>query len=244
MKKQFLFIAAIIAAALFSCTKEKIETPPAANESFESISKPVIQIDPLSIDLDGWFKFNGNLKEASGKLPDGIQSPLKRTGVVYTTDRKGVANAALKLDGSYWVDFSQVTQQMNSSLSIWIKRTMLFPDATIISPNGWGERIDQDNYVFRGLVQNGWILPEVYSASFTDPSWYHVVVTFDGTTMKLYVNGKLQGSNTPPQHSYPNDKIHYLLGATFSGYWQGAIDDLRFYKRTLTDSDVTALYNQ
>lgn len=246
MKKQFLFTAVIISGILFSCTKEKIETPQTSTpEELAKASVPgPITLDPLSVDLDGWFKFNNNLKEASGKLPDGVQSPLMRTGVGYTTDRKGVANAALQLNGSYYVDFSQVTQQINSSLSIWIKRTTLFPDATIIAPNGWGERIDQNNYVFRGLVQNGWILPEVYSAAFINSGWYHVVVTFDGTMMKLYVNGKLQGTNSPYPHPYPNDKIHYTLGATLGGYWQGAIDDLRFYKRTLTDSDVTALYNQ
>lgn len=250
MKKQFQILAAtFITVAFISCSKEKIETLQSEQNKTEEIStssspsnRPYV--DPLTINLEGWFKFNKNLKDASGKLPNGIQSPLKRTGVLYTTDRNGVLNSALKLDGNYAIDFPDVPQQNNTSMSIWIRRTTMFPDATIISPNGYGPRVDQNNYVFKGLVQNGWILPEVYSTVFLNSGWYHIVITFNGTEMKMYVNGVLQGTYDDNPHPFQSEKLHYWLGSTFGGFWQGYIDDLRFYSRELSDSDVQKLYNQ
>lgn len=247
MKKQLLILAAITAIVFSSCSKEKIEMPEtsvtAGDEVSTSSSSNRSYIDPLTINLEGWFKFNKNLKDATGKLQDGVQWPVKRTGVVYTADRKGNPNAAIKLDGNYAIDFPDVPQQNNTSMSIWIKRSVMYPDATIISPNGYGPRLDQNGYIFKGLIQNGWILPEVYSTINLNPRWYHIVITFNGTEMKMYVNGILQGTYNDYPHPFEAGKYHYFLATTLQGFWSGSADDLRFYSRTLTASDVQALYN-
>jgi len=174
-------------------------------------------------------------------LSTGVQSPLQRAGVSYTTDRKGNANSALKLDGNYYVYIPDVPQQVNTTLSAWIKRSQLYPDATIISANGKGPRIDQNTYAFRGLMHTGILLPDVYSNPFIDQAWHHVVVTYDGNYLKLYVDGVLQGT-TSYSASFPKENFYYLIGAMFGGYWKGCVDDLRFYSRTLTAKDVIALY--
>jgi len=248
MKKQFLILAITFITVVFiSCSREKLEmpeTPATTNEEISTSSSSIRPyVDPLFKNLEGWFKFNKNLKDAAGKLQDGVQWPVKRTGVIYTTDRKGNPNAAIKLDGNYAIDFPDVPQQDNTSMSIWIKRAGIYPDATIISPNGYGPRIDQNGDIFKGLVQNGWILPEVYSNNFPDRGWYHIVITFNGVEMKMYVNGVLQGTYDDYPHSFESGNYHYFLATTLQGFWSGYADDLRFYSRTLTASDVQALYN-
>jgi len=246
MKKQISILAVtFITVAFISCKKENIGEPVIGQdvEEIQTKSSTIVR-DPLALNLEGWFKFNQNLKDAKGKLKDGVQWPLKRTGVIYAADRHGNPNAAVKLDGSYAIDFPDVPQQNKTSLSIWIKRSGVYPDATIISPNGWGPRIDQNSYVFRGLVQNGWILPEVYSSVFLNPQWYHIVITFDGVEMKMYVNGVLQGSYNDNPHPFTPGNYHYFLASTLEGFWGGYADDLRFYSRTLTADDVTKLYQQ
>jgi len=249
MKKQILILAAVFATvAFFSCSKEKMNTQ-GEGKSEELTATTVTTnrtvTDPLTINLEGFFKFNKDLKDITGKLKDGSQYPLTRTGVIYTTDRFGIANAALKLDGSYWVNIPDVPQQTNTSISVWIKRTGIYPDFEIVSPNGKGPRIDQNNYAFRGLMQTGWSTPDVYSSSFMSQGWHHVVVTFDGNDLKLYVDGIYQGSKNNP-FTFSKELVYYALGGILldGTIWKGCIDDLRFYSRTLNSKDVLALYNQ
>src|SRR6185369_7666677 len=146
MKKQISILAAVFATVAFvSCSKEKIN-PQDEQKSEEltttNISTARTVTDPLTINLEGFYKFNKNLKDVTGKLKDGSQYPLTRTGVIYTSDRFGIANAALKFDGTYWVNIPDVPQQTHTSISVWVKRTDLFPDIEIVSPNGKGPRID------------------------------------------------------------------------------------------------------
>jgi hypothetical protein len=68
----------------------------------------------------------------------------------------------------------------------------------------------------------------------SDLNWHHLVVTYDGSSFKFYVDGVLSGSTNMPG-SLASSLATYIIG---NGYWKGAIDDLRFYSRTLTASDV------
>src|SRR5215467_9358038 len=105
MKKQFLFIAVMISAILFSCSKEKIRTPidstdniaPAANSQKGGGSSV-----NLSKGLLGRFEFNNTLKDTTNQLADGISTASGR--VLFTADRKGVANRAIYFNGAYGVD--------------------------------------------------------------------------------------------------------------------------------------------
>jgi hypothetical protein len=249
MKKQISILAAVLATVAFvSCSKEKINQQ-GEHKSEEltvtNTSTARTVTDPLTVNLEGFFKFNKDLKDVTGKLKDGSQYPLTRTGVIYTTDRFGIANAALKLDGGYWVNIPDVPQQTHTSISVWIKRADLYPDIVIVSPNGKGPRIDQNNYVFRGLMQTGVLTPDVYSSNFMSSGWHHVVVTYDGNDLKLYVNGVYQGS-MHYTFTFSKELVYYALGGiTMDGkIWKGYIDDVRFYSRTLSSKDVLALYNQ
>jgi outer membrane protein assembly factor BamB len=79
--------------------------------------------------------------------------------------------------------------------------------------------------------------------------WYHVVGTFDGAIMRIYVNGNLSNSklrsNSIP--TYPN--THLFLGSD-PNYWQynydkfnGIIDEVVIYKRALTSQEILDYYN-
>jgi len=250
MKKQITILATVFATvAIVSCSKEKMNGQGSEQRQEElttaSVATSRTITDPLTVNLEGFFKFNKNLKDVTGKLKDGYQQPLTRTGVAYTTDRFGIANAALKFDGSYWVNLPDVPQQTNTSVSVWIKRTDLFSDIVIVSPNGKGPRVDQNNYVFRGLMQTGWLTPDVYSTPFMGSGWHHVVVTFDGNDLKLYVDAVYQGSMHNP-FTFSKELVYYAIGGMDmeGNIWKGCMDDLRFYSRTLSSKDVLALYNQ
>ena len=255
MKKQILFIAVTISAILFSCSKEKIETPQTTTTGeLSQITVPgpgPITIDPLGIDLAGWFKFNGDLKDQMGKLADGQRWPLSRvSGATFTYDRKGIANAALKFDGNYYVTIANAPVQQNMSLSLWVRKfaTNIGNAGSIVRHNSTGMEVNQLDNQFWGRVMSyadNFSQTSIFSTDFPDTKWHHIVITYSADRMKMYVDNQLQG-NTSNTFTVLDKFTKYLLGYAHGSagkYWKGEIDDLRFYNRTLTATDVQALYN-
>ena len=247
MKKEILILVTILTTVSFiSCSKEKNELPDLAKQGNEEIptSPNKGNIDPLTVNLEGWYNFDKNLKDVTGKLPDAAQYPVIRGGVSYTTDRKGHSTSALQMNGSYYVYMWNVPQQSHTSLSVWVKRGGQYTQAEIVRPNGRGPAVYQMNYAFEGDVFTSLYTPYVTSGAYFDQAWHHLVVTYDSTNLKLYVDGVLTGTMNNSQ-PFVSTSVYYLLGhLTSGGYWKGAIDDLRFYSRTLSQSDVSALFNQ
>ena len=70
--------------------------------------------------------------------------------------------------------------------------------------------------------------------------WHHLVATYDGSYIKLYVDGNFVGEKLNPG-SFSGGSQDYM--SWIADGWQGSMDDLRFYTRTLSASDVQALYH-
>ena len=81
-------------------------------------------------------------------------------------------------------------------------------------------------------------------------SWYHVACTYNKTTgsQRLYVNGlpvhtltHPAGNTIVPLTFYSDMRIGYSRANT--GYFNGILDDVRLYRRALTDQEVLDIYN-
>ncbi len=68
--------------------------------------------------------------------------------------------------------------------------------------------------------------------------WYHVACTYNGATMKLFINGVLSGSLAAT--GTPSTSTDALTFAFLSGgsYFNGALDEVRLYSQELTDPGV------
>jgi hypothetical protein len=75
--------------------------------------------------------------------------------------------------------------------------------------------------------------------------WHNLVATYDGSIMRLYVDGSLVGSNSSTSALSPDESM-YLGGVSgasaVSGY--GTMSDFRVYSRALSASEVGSLYSQ
>jgi len=244
MKKQILFTAAtIFTVVLVSCKKEAIETGNTQTSIANVESSSLMFQDPLTLNLEALYRFNGDLKEATGKYATGIPTG---PGLTFTTDRKGHANAAIQFTGAYGFDITYVKMQPHSSVSAWVKYDATPASMIRFVQGEWsgGPDFGQNfNKYFTSISTPG---TSSVSSSAVDNNWHHLVGTYDGGYLKLYVDGKYIGySKNPMNYSSANIKqrIGYNPGIGGNQYWIGSMDDLRFYSRTLTASDVTALYN-
>lgn len=73
--------------------------------------------------------------------------------------------------------------------------------------------------------------------------WYHLVGTYDGARVKLFVDGQLVASN-PVTGTIPSYGRPVTLGkySNLNAYLPGTIDDVRIYDRALTPGEVAALW--
>ncbi|AZA81589.1 hypothetical protein C1637_03185 [Chryseobacterium lactis] len=70
-------------------------------------------------------------------------------------------------------------------------------------------------------------------------TWYHVAATYDGTTMKLYINGALDASKAQTGSVSSNGafNVGYLYEA--SRNFNGKIDEVRVWKRALSQTEIS-----
>ncbi|HSQ67453.1 MAG TPA: LamG domain-containing protein, partial [Polyangiaceae bacterium] len=75
-------------------------------------------------------------------------------------------------------------------------------------------------------------------------NWYFVAIcATENGAMRLYVNGKEEGSSTPVGMMWGGGD-RFQFGSNSGGgfnWFQGVIDDVRVYDQTLTATDLAAL---
>ncbi len=79
-------------------------------------------------------------------------------------------------------------------------------------------------------------------------AWHHVVGTFDGHTLRLYVDGQLEGTKASAADAI-GDGGSFLLGTsrgdeqfTKGAHFRGMVDDVRVYARALSAAEVLEHY--
>lgn len=166
-----------------------------------------------------------------------------------------LGNTSLKFDG---VDdrvrvSSRPSLRINSSLSLsaWIKTDNSSDTRGIIDTQESGER------GYRITVENGELEFGVYAGDIgkgqtelrgntmiADGSWHHVVGSWDGNRMEVYVDGELESTATQPAIAVSNQDLFLGVRDVDNGWFDGKIDDARVYDRSLSKAEVNSLYNR
>ncbi|RKZ10804.1 hypothetical protein DRQ50_14190, partial [bacterium] len=80
------------------------------------------------------------------------------------------------------------------------------------------------------------------SVAWVDSNWYHVAATYDGSTMRLYLNGVELGTPVSVSGTVtPGDGVHLGWSGSDGGL-DGALDDVRVYNRALDGTGIAALH--
>jgi hypothetical protein len=75
-------------------------------------------------------------------------------------------------------------------------------------------------------------------------TWKHVTATYDGTTYRIYIDGKLAGTSKET-FTLDNASGNLTLGASLQGgddFLDGSLHDVRFYNRAIDSSEVAKLH--
>jgi len=211
--------------------------------------------------LAAYYPFCGNANDQSGNGHNGTV-----TGATLTTDRFGNPNSAYYFDGSssyiYAGNISSLTNTSTSSttVSFWMNSNSLLG----INSDLFDLR-STDNSAFQVYTNNnnnpGRIEGNSYNASISNGfstispntlsnnQWYNVVYVTNNSTGHaiLYVNGIQVADVTGSIGLLTNPKLN--IGSRYDAfnsrccYFKGAIDDVCFWNRALTQTEITNLFN-
>ena len=210
-------------------------------------------ISTLWNDLSAYYTGDGTPNDALGNYNGTLVN-----GATYGT---GIINQGFSFDGvNDTVDFENVldndgTQAMSWSFWINFSSSPAF-DAIIAKYNagvGYYITMTNTNRIQFGIGQ---VLTSnairVYSSSVLSTStWYHVVVTYDGSKLANGINIYIDGSNPSLFVNYDtftgssSNTIGLQFGRAALGgkYLNGILDEVGIWNRELTASEVTQLYN-
>jgi len=182
-------------------------------------------------DGDSWTKIGGD--DVNGSWTNGTYERV-RTTVVYNGDLyAGLGNTAG--DGEVWrwngATWTQVAgDSLNSGWPSSIEEVNSFSHYKGKLYAGIGNSANLDASVW--TFGNNAILTSTTSSF--DTEWHHIAATYDGNSMRLYIDGTLDNSILASR-SMPDTTRSVLIGTTYAGrefgkaqgYFQGMIDEVR-----------------
>ncbi len=221
-----------------------------------------------STGLIAYYPLNGNTDDESGNLQHGTNH-----GAVLTTDRFGQVDSAYQFNGiDQYIEIPDadefsIAQTNQLTISLWM-RIDVFDYANhendyvhwfgkgSIGEQEWALRMYNLNstrpsrtscYSFNlsgGLGAGSYVQEDVFIGE-----WIHIVALYNyqSDSIQLYKNGVLKDTDFFSDYSIipENGTTPVRLGTRdFSSYFEGAIDDVRFYNRVLTASEIHALHQE
>ncbi|MBF0430053.1 MAG: T9SS type A sorting domain-containing protein [Fibrobacteria bacterium] len=193
---------------------------------------------------------NGNVKDVSGNGFDGSL----HNGITFKSTTSWKSGSAqeqiLYFDGvNDYVDMGlgDLGLSYELTLSAWVKAENSEVGLALGGVEGNGSLLvsmlsDQVSVKGRSNVPENFALSSP-AGTFSHNEWHHLAVTYDGTTMKIYVDGNLKADT-----EWTNYKIFrfkpFRLGmpANRGRFFKGYIDEVHLVSRVLTESEIASDY--
>jgi Concanavalin A-like lectin/glucanases superfamily len=193
--------------------------------------------------LVGWYPFNGNSNDESGK-----GHHLNNTTAVLETDRHGNKNNGYSLSNGGRLSYfgKSITGGEAFTYSFWMKTNKNlndYPDG-IFSESGVNESGHETGIWFFfepntkdfGIVNPGISYAGILRKNFPYiDEWHHVVVQ-GPVDYKIFVDGKLFTTGSSNYKKFADSCLFHIGG------FQGSVDDFSIHNRILTSDEIQALY--
>jgi hypothetical protein len=204
--------------------------------------------------LVGEWLFNGNANDTSGKGNNGTVY-----GATSTTDRFGNPSKAYSFNNNYVLipnstDLNISTNQL--SLCAWIYINSIPNSAGCVidksDANGFDRSYalyykDNNSNDFDMILHTNNQYSSFYSLNqISINHWVFIVGVYDGTKVKLFTNGQFSTEYSCTGNIYVGNRNVSIGKGEEGTEWNfvGLIDDVRIYNRTLSDSEIQALYHE
>ena len=219
-----------------------------ANSNIVTVS---LTVNAAAGSLRGWWTMDGNANDSSGLANHAslIGSPTFVAGQV---------GQALSLNGTSQnasvPDNNSLDLTTGMTLATWIRPTVtvnttqdVVKKATNGGVNGYELSLSSAGKVFVRLNQvtsaDTYRINSLTSYPLNNTAWMHIAATYDGTTIKLYINGVQEGGNLAGPAAIVTNTLAVGLGAQSDNTrrFAGLLDDARIYSSALSASQIATL---
>ncbi len=220
---------------------------PGQNETgFSSAESVMTDPEPTAF-LVAHYEFEGDFNDSSSNGLHG--SPNGGAAIDYDAVRD---SNVLSVDGvdSYVNCFNNVAFNITDAitLSAWVKTNDTangeFNPYITKGDHTYGLKSNDRDTIEFVIYDGTWITAETSVDASFNGVWHHVAGTYDGSELRLYIDGELVA--TTAHSGTINSTTHnvYLGGnSEASGrFYDGLIDDVRVYSVALSAADVNAVY--
>jgi hypothetical protein len=188
------------------------------------------------------FDFNNSYANTTNSV-----SFANSIAISFVPDRFSIASRAMRFNNNGTSASLPLLPIGNNSrsVSIWVKMTSISSDNFVFN---YGNSVANQCYGFSiqpTTINNyGWANDVTHTVTTPLNTWKHYVLTFNsvGSIVSIYVNGVLVKTDTKTAWSTANSTTFYLGQLFSSASLQADIDDLKIYNRTLSPTEVAALY--
>jgi hypothetical protein len=197
--------------------------------------------------LVGWWPFNGNANDESGNGNNGTVN-----GATLISDRFGNANSAYSFDGVNdkinIIAQTNIPQQSDYTVSFWFNSPFSTYNGAFLSFNSWFCKLGHDSPGFFykdeiGNSSNNFYEQAHFGVQPTVNTWNNLILKKTNNTITLILNNSIIGNMTTYGFSNFNPSSLIQIGYyCCQEYFAGSIDDIGLWNRTLTVSEILALY--
>jgi hypothetical protein len=202
----------------------------------------------LSKGLVAYYPFNGNANNEFGNGNDG-----EVRGAVLVRDRHGDSDRAYKFAATSRQFIVMTGKEAaipvgnaERTLSLWASTAgrAFHPGHSAAE---WGRKSNSKRFgVFvrrtgrLAFISEGNDLDT--NVNVDDSAWHHMVVSYGGGAVEVYLDGVLQRAGPKDLNTEGNDIYIGCGAAAREEFFNGTIDDVRIYNRALSESEVKELY--
>ncbi len=207
----------------------------------------------LSSGLVSWWRAEGNGNDSAGHNNNGFLE-----NVSFVPGPFG--GQAFNFDGTT----SDVVVQTSTTLdlatgfgiSLWVK-VAAWPSAGTVVVDKWVYGQEDKLISLHPDGHIGFLLyptasqQVVSSTALTLGTWYHVAATYDGATVRIYIDGILDGSapaagdvaDSTGSLTFAHNAVRGAQEPVNNGFFSGALDEVRWYNRALSAAEISALHD-
>tara|TARA_R110000824_G_scaffold56447_1_gene154537 strand:- start:310 stop:1932 length:1623 start_codon:yes stop_codon:yes gene_type:complete len=124
---------------------------------------------------------------------------------------------------------------------VWWNQHKNYGSLLVKGPGGSGNIFNYCFFFYSGNIVcgfgNGGAFYNVSISTPTTNEWHHIVGTYDGATLKFYLDGTLANSSTVAQTPYQNNNDLQIIQASYP--IDGRVAASRIYNRALTADEVS-----
>lgn len=197
-----------------------------------------------------WYRAEGNALDSIGGNHGSVV-----TGITYVPGRFGQAFEFDDADDHLRVNNAPNLEPTTVSVEAWVNASYPGINSYIVAKGASGNTAASYGlytgantglsfYVFDGTT---YVQSPDAGTGVWNGDWHHVVGSYYGTTVRLYVDGAEVGEGNPTDlqiaYNLP-DSNDLFIGSYYSGYdFVGKIDEVSIFNRALSGSEVLARFN-